>query len=185
MTKIFLCMRAALMLAALLAAASGAHAAGQAPRADDPCFKRVFDKTASTGRWQVKECVRDVDVYFQVDFRDGQLHEYASAFKFAGKAMDDENRAFTVIGGDSLAIDVMAERGGRAVFFHPVTATKELSSLEVAYTNTDEGGKFNLKRTGNTISLKTSLDDIAIAIGPEGRLKNVTRPAKGGPAPQK
>ena len=185
MTKIFLCMRAALMSAALLAAASGAHAAGQAPKAGDPCFKRVFDKTASTGRWQVKECVRDADVHFQVDFRDGQLHEYGSAFKLAGKAMDDENHAFTVIAGDSLAIDILSEHGGRVVFVHPVTATKELSSLEVSYMNADQGGKFNLKRTGNTISLKTSMDDIAIAIGPDGRLKNVTRPAKGAPAPQK
>ena len=182
MNKIFLCMRAALLAAAL---ASGAQAAGQEPKAGDACFKRVFDKSASTGRWLVKECVKDVDLYFQVDFRDGQLREYATTLKFSGDGMGSDNNAYTVVAGDSLAIDIPSERGGQVFFLHPVTATKELSSLQVPYMNPDEGGKFNLKRTGNTISLKTNSDDIAIAIDPDGRLRNVTRPVKARPVPQK
>lgn len=185
MTTIFTGIRAALMSVALLAAAPGAQAAGQAPKAGDACFKRVYDKTASTGRWRVLECVKDVDLYFQVDFRDAQLREHTSSFKFAGDGMGNENHAYTVIAGDTLAIDVMSERGGQVFLLHPVTDSKELSSLQVAYMNPDEGGVFKLKKTGNTISLKTSFDDIAVAIGPDGRLKNVTRPAKASPAAQK
>lgn len=185
MTKIFVCIRVVMMAAALLAAAPGTQAAGQAPKAGDACFKRVYDKTASTGRWLVRQCVKDIDLYFQVDFRDGQLGEYTTLFKFAGDGMGSENHAYTVIAGDSLAIDIMSERGGQVFFLHPVTASKELSSLQVAYMNPDEGGVFKLKKSGNTISLKTSFDDIAVAIGPDGRLDNVTRPAKASAAPQK
>ena len=185
MTKKILCMGAALLSAALLAVSPAAQAAGQAPKAGDVCFKRVYDKTASTGRWLVKECVKNTDLYFQVEFRDGQLHEYATSFKFSGDGMGDENHNYTVLAGDSLAIDIFSERGGQMVFLHPVTATKELSSVQAAYMNPDEGGVFNLKKTGSTIRLKTNFDDIAIAIDPDGRLRNVTKPAKPGSAPQK
>ncbi|WP_426100219.1 hypothetical protein [Massilia sp. TSP1-1-2] len=174
MTKIFLCMRAALVAAALLA---GAQAGAQAPKAGDACYKRVFDKTASTGRWRVMECVKNTDLYFQVEFRDSELHEFSSMVKFAGDGMGDDNNNYTVVGGDSLAIDIMSERGGHVIFLHPVSAAKELSSVDVAYMNPDEGGKFNLKKSGNTLRLTTNENDIAIAIGPDGRLKNVTRPA--------
>ena len=179
MNRIFLCMQAALLSAALV---SSAQAAGQAPKSGDACFKRVFDKTASTGRWLVKECVKDVDLYFQVDFRDSKARESTALFKFSGDGMGSDNNAYTVVAGDSLAIDIPSERGGQVFFLHPVTGTKELSSVQVPYMNPDEGGKFTLKRTGNTISLKTNVDDIAIAIDPDGRLRNVTRPVK---APQK
>ena len=50
MTSILLSIRAVLLAAALVAAAPAIHAAEAPPKAGDACFKRVYDKTASTGR---------------------------------------------------------------------------------------------------------------------------------------
>ena len=44
--------------------------------------------------------------------------------------------------------------------------------------NPDDGGKFNLRKTGNTIRLQTNEDDITISIDPDGRLSKVARPAR-------
>lgn len=177
MNKMIATMRHALMLAALLAAAPALHA-GDMPKASDACFKRVFDKTASTGRWLVKECVKNMDMYFQVDYRDPKAQQYAAAFKVTTDGMGDDSHNYIVVAGDTLAIDIMSERGGRVVLLHPVSGGKELSNLEVPYMNPDEGGKFNLKRTGNTIRLSTSVDEIAVVVDAEGRLRNVSKSAR-------
>ncbi len=166
-----------LLLAATCAASPAAYAQ-QAPQAGDACYKRVFDKTASTGRWLVKECVRNTDMYFQVEFRDARAQQFSTQVKVGGDGMGDDNHNYTVVGGDTLAIDIMSERGGQVVLVHPVNDSKELSTLEVPYMNPDERGTFNLKRTGNTIHLKTSVDDIAVAVGQDGRLAKVAKPAR-------
>lgn len=175
MNKLIVTTRYALILAALLAAAPAVNA-GEVPKAGDACFKRVFDKTASTGRWLVKECVKNTDMFFQVDYRDPKAQQYAATFKVAADGMVDDSHNYVVVAGDTLAIDIMSERGGRVVLLHPVSGGAELSNLEVPYMNPDEGGKFNLKRTGNTIRLSTSVDDIAVVVDAEGRLRNATKP---------
>jgi hypothetical protein len=175
MNTYFSTTRRALMLAALLAAAPWALAI-DAPKAGDACFKRVFDKTASTGRWLVRECVKEADLFFQVDFRDPKLQQYAAMFKVAGDGMGSDSHNYIVLEGDTLAIDIMSERGGQVVLLHPLSGGTELSKLDIAYMNPDEGGKFNLKRSGNMIRLKTSVDEIAVAVDSEGRLRNVTKP---------
>jgi hypothetical protein len=163
----------AMLFAGLLASVPAQGAS--APKAGDACFKRVFDKTASTGRWLVKECVKETDMFFQVDFRDAKAQQFTSQFKVASDGMGDDNHNYTVVAGDTLVIDIMSERGGQVVFVHPVTDSKELSRLELPYTNPDEGGAFTLKRSGNTIALKTSTDDIAVAIAPDGRLSKTAK----------
>jgi hypothetical protein len=158
-----------------LAGSPGAIAAE--PKPTDPCFKRVFDKTASTGRWLVKQCGADGSEYFQVEFRDAQLKQYRASFSDAdSEGISDTN--FLVVAPDTLSIDLMAERGGRVFVLHPVTGTTELSSLKVPYMNPDEGGKFSLKKSGNTIRLQTNADDVTIAVDPEGRLSKVARSAR-------
>ncbi len=164
-------------LSGALFAAAPAALAQAAPKAGDACYKRVFDKTASTGRWLVKECVKNTDIYFQVDFRDAKAQQFSAQVKVAGDGMGDDNHNYTVVAGDTLAIDILSERGGKVVLVHPMNDSKELSTLEVPYMNPDEGGKFNLKRSGNTIHLTTSVDALAIAVGQDGRLAKVTKPA--------
>jgi hypothetical protein len=162
-------------LAALLAATPGAAAAE--PKPNDPCFKRVFEKTASTGRWLVKECGADGSEYFQVEFRDAQLKQYRASFSDPdGGSISDTN--FLLVSPDTLSVDLMAERGGRLFLLHPVSGTDELSSLKVPYMNPDEGGKFSLKKTGNTIRLQTSGDDVTIAVDLDGRLSRVAKSAR-------
>ena len=162
-------------MGALLAASPGAMAAE--PKPNDPCFKRVFEKTASTGRWLVKECGADGSEYFQVEFRDAQLKQYRASFSDAdGASIADTN--FLLVAPDTLSVDLMAERGGRIFLLHPVSGTTELSSLKVPYMNADEGGKFSLKKTGNTIRLQTSVDDVTVAVDLDGRLSKVATGAR-------
>ena len=165
----------ALACAALLAAVPGALAAE--PKASDPCFKRVFEKTNSTGRWLVKECGADGGDYFQVEFRDARLQQYAASFSDSdGESIVDTN--FQLLAPDTLSIELGAERGGRIFLLHPVAGTRELSTLKVPYMNPDEGGKFNLKQTGNTIRLQTNADDVTVAVDLDGRLSKVSKPPR-------
>lgn len=166
------------VLALLCAGLAATAQAASAPKAGDACFKRVFDKTAATGRWLVKECVKETDMYFQVDFRDAKAQPFSTLFKVASDGMGDDNHNYTVVAGDSLVIDIMSERGGQVVFIHPVSDGAQLSTLELPYMNPDEGGAFALKRTGNTLQLKTNADDIAVAIAPDGRLSKISKPAR-------
>ena len=165
-----------LLACAIMLAASPATLAAE-PKSNDPCFKRVFEKTTSTGRWLVKQCGADGIEHFQVDFRDAKLQQYATKFT------DDDAQSITganfiLVAPDTLSVDLMAERGGRIVLLHPVASGLELSTLKVPYMNPDDGGKFDLKKTGNTIRLKTNQDDITVAIDLDGRLSKVTRPAQ-------
>lgn len=172
MTK--LVARCMLACAAMLAMAPGAFAAE--PPAKDPCFKRVFEKTNSTGRWLVKECGAGGSQYFQVEFRDAKLQQYAASFSDNdSESVVDTN--FQLLAPDTLSIELAAERGGRIMLLHPVSGTRELSTLKVPYMNPDEGGKFALKQTGNTIRLQTSVDNVTVAVDLDGRLSKVTRPA--------
>ena len=167
--------RCALACAALLAASPGALAAQ--PTANDPCFKRVFEKTNSSGRWLVKECAAGGSDHFQIEFRDAKLQQYAASFSDTdGESIVDTN--FVLLAPDTLSIELAAERGGRIMLLHPVSGTGQLSTLKVPYMNPDEGGKFALKQTGNTIRLQTSVDDITVAVDLEGRLSKVTTPAR-------
>ncbi len=164
-----------LACAALLAVCAGAQAAE--PKANDPCFKRVFDKTTSTGRWLVKECSGNPVEYFQVEFRDAKLQQYSASFSDADvESIVDTN--FLLVAPDTLSVDLMAERGGRIFLLHPVAGTKELSSLKVPYMNPDEGGKFDLKKNGNTIRLQTNENDVTVAVDVDGRLSKVSKPAR-------
>ena len=167
--------RCVLACAALLTLSPGVQAAE--PTANDPCFKRVFEKTNSTGRWLVKSCAVGVSEHFQVEFRDAKLQQYAASF------IDSHTEAvintnFLLIAPDTLSIELETERGGRVVLLHPVSGTSELSTLKVPYMNPDEGGKFSLKQTGNTIRLQTSVDDIRVAVDLDGRLSKVNTPAR-------
>ena len=168
-------MRGLLACAIMLAASPAALAAE--PKTNDPCFKRVYEKTTSTGRWLVKQCGADGTEHFQVDFRDAKLQQYAAKFADAD-AQSITGANFILVAPDTLAVDLMAERGGRIVLLHPVASGPELSSLKVPYMNPDDGGKFNLKKTGNTIRLQTNEDDITVAIDSDGRLSKVARPAR-------
>lgn len=173
MTKLLA--RCTLACAALMASAPGAMAAE--PKPSDPCFKRVFEKTNSTGRWLVKACAAGAGEHFQVEFRDARLQQYAASFSDSdGESITDTN--FLLIAPDTLSIELAAERGGRIVLLHPVSGTGELSTLKVPYMNPDEGGKFSLKQTGNTIRLQTSADDIRVAVDLDGRLSKVNTPAR-------
>ena len=173
MTKLLA--RCALAGAALLASAPGALAAE--PKPNDPCFKRVFEKTNSTGRWLVKECGAGGSEYFQVEFRDAKLQQYAASFSDSdGESITDTN--FQLLAPDTLSIELTAERGGRIMLLHPVSGTSELATLKVPYMNPDEGGKFALKQAGNTIRLQTSVDDIRVAVDLDGRLSKVNPPAR-------
>ncbi len=167
--------RCALACAALVAAAPAAMAAE--PKPNDPCFKRVFEKTQSTGRWLVKNCETELGSRYQVEYRDAKLQQYAASFKddHQGSIVDT---SFQLLAADTLAIEQMSERGGRVFLLHSVTGTKELSTLEVPYMNPDEGGKFNLKQTGNTIRLQTNFDDVTVAVDADGRLSKVNKPAR-------
>ena len=176
------CLQASLLaflLAFLLACAVGLAATPAVLAADmkasDPCFKRVFEKTNSTGRWLVKECGAGGSAHFQVEFRDSRLQKYAASFS-DGESIVDTN--FLLLAPDTLSIELGAERGGRVILLHPVTATGELSSLKVPYMNPDQGGAFHLKQNGNTIRLQTSVDDVTVAVDLEGRLSMVSKPAR-------
>jgi hypothetical protein len=164
-----------LLVCAALLAASGALAAE--PKANDPCFKRVFEKTTGTGRWLVKECSGNSIEYFQVEFRDAKLQQFSASFSDA----DAESIAgtnFMLVAPDTLSVDLMAERGGRIFLLHPVAGGKELSMLKVPYMNPDEGGKFELKKNGNTIRLQTNENDVTVAVDLDGRLSKVSKPAR-------
>jgi hypothetical protein len=167
--------RCALACAALIAAAPAAMAAE--PKPNDPCFTRVFEKTQSTGRWLVKNCETELGSRYQVEFRDAKLQKYTASFKddHHGSVMDT---SFQMPAGDTLAIEQITERGGQVFLLHPVAGTTELSTLQVPYMNPDEGGKFNLKQTGNTIRLQTNFDDVTVAVDPDGRLSKVNKPAR-------
>jgi hypothetical protein len=167
--------RMMLVCAAMLAALPAAFA--KEPKAADPCFKRAFEKTTSTGRWLVKQCGADGVDYFQVEFRDAKLQQFNASFSDSGTdGIVDTN--YVLVAPDTLSIDQMAERGGRIFLLHPVEGGKELSTLKVPYMNPDEGGKFDLKKTGNTIRFKTNEDDVTVAIDLDGRLSRVARPAR-------
>jgi hypothetical protein len=164
-----------LACAALLAASPTVFA--MQPKASDPCFKRAFDKTGSGGRWLVKECTFDSVLYYQVEFRDAKLQQFSVTLSDADSESIVETN-FLVVSPDTLSIDLEAERGGRVFLLHPIEGSKELSALKVPYMNPDEGGKFDLKKSGNVIRLKTTDDDITVAVDMDGRLSKVNKPAR-------
>ena len=164
-----------MLCVAMLAASPAAFAAE--PKPNDPCFKREFEKTTSAGRWLVKSCGVVGASYFQVEFRDAKMQQYAGKFSDSDpESIVGEN--FILVAPDLLSMELMAERGGRVYLLHPIAGSNELSSLKVPYMNPDEGGKFDLKKVGNTIRLKTNEDDITVAIDLDGRLSKVNRPAR-------
>lgn len=167
--------RCVIACAAWLAVAPGALALDI--KANDPCFKRVFEKTNSTGRWLVKECVAGENSHFQAEFRDARLQKYAASFIDTNSDAIVETN-FLLLAPDTLSIELAAERGGRVILLHPVTGSADLSTLKVPYMNPDEGGKFSLKQNGNTIRLLTNADDVTVAVDLEGRLSKVTKPAR-------
>ena len=176
MNKLTLMARCALVCGAMLAL-SPAVLAAEVMNPNDPCLKRVFEKTTSTGRWLVKECAGKVEHHFKVEFRDAKLQQYSAMFS------DDDPSSivgenYMLVAPDTLALDLMAERGGRVFLVHPVGGTNELSTVRVDYMNPDEGGKFNLKKTGNNIRLVTNEDDVTVVVDAEGRLSKMSKPRK-------
>lgn len=176
MNKLNVVARCALVCGLMLAAAPAVLAA-EVMKPNDPCLKRVFEKTTSTGRWLVKECAGKKEHHFKVEFRDAKMQQFSAMFSDADpESISGEN--YTLVAPDTLAVDMMAERGGRVFLLHPVSGTNELSSVRVDYMNPDEGGKFNLKKTGNNIRLVTNEDDITVLVDAEGRLSKVNKPGK-------
>jgi hypothetical protein len=175
--------RIAVMVNALLLASQAALAAG-AIKPGDPCFKKTYEKTSSSGeRWLVKECFGEDDgaQHIQVDMRDAKLQQYVASFA-APDAEAITDIQYTLIAPDTLFIQLGAERGGRGYLLHPVSGGKVLSTRRFNYMSGDEDG-IVIKQTGNTIRAKTVFEDITVILDEQGAL-GVAKivPTRRGPA---